>query len=163
MAEDTYITIIGNLTADPELRFTPAGQGVANFTVAQTPRIFDRNTNEWRDGEALFMRCNIWREAAENVAETLIRGSRVIVTGKLVSRTWQTREGEKRTTVELQVSDIGPSLRFATAKVTKTTRTGTAAQSAPVASDDPWQNRPAAQSPALAGVGARAQDDEPPF
>ena len=161
MAEDTYITIIGNLTADPEIRFTPSGQAVANFTVAQTPRIFDRTTNSWRDGEALFMRCNIWREAAENVAESLVRGARVIVTGKLVSRTWETREGEKRTTVELQVIEMGPSLRFAIAQVTRNARNGSPAQSAPAVSDDPWQ--PATQSPALAGVGARAQDDEPPF
>ncbi|MCX4094557.1 single-stranded DNA-binding protein [Nocardia sp. alder85J] len=163
MAEETYITIIGNLTADPEIRFTPGGLAVANFTVAQTPRVFDRATNSWRDGEALFMRCNIWREAAENVAESLVRGARVIVTGKLVSRTWETREGEKRTTVELQVVEMGPSLRFATAQVTKITRNGGSAPSAPAASDDPWQNANAAQSPALAGVGARAQDDEPPF
>ncbi|WP_205916781.1 single-stranded DNA-binding protein, partial [Prescottella equi] len=104
---DTLITIIGNLTADPELRFTPAGAAVANFTVASTPRTFDKQANEWKDGEALFMRCQVWREAAENVAESLSRGSRVIVTGKLKSRTFETREGEKRTVIELEVDEIG--------------------------------------------------------
>lgn len=161
MAEDTYITIIGNLTADPELRFTASGTPVADFTVARTPRIFDRNTNEWKDGPALFLRCNIWREAAENVAETLTRGARVIVHGRLKQRSFETREGEKRTVIELDVDEVGPSLRYATAKVFKNQRG--AAASAPVASDDPWQSRPAAPSPAFAGVGAGAQDDEPPF
>ncbi|WP_280480155.1 single-stranded DNA-binding protein [Nocardia cyriacigeorgica] len=123
-AGDTVITVIGNLTADPELRFTPAGAAVANFTVASTPRVFDRNTNEWKDGEALFLRCNIWREAAENVAESLTRGSRVIVSGRLKQRSYETREGEKRTVVELEVDEVGPSLRYATAKVNKTTRGG---------------------------------------
>ncbi len=119
MAGDTVITVVGNLTADPELRFTPSGAAVANFTVASTPRMFDRQSNEWKDGEALFMRCNIWREAAENVAESLTRGSRVIVQGRLKQRSYETREGEKRTVVELEVDEIGPSLRYATAKVTK--------------------------------------------
>lgn len=123
-AGDTVITVIGNLTADPELRFTPAGAAVANFTVASTPRVFDRNTNEWKDGEALFMRCNIWREAAENVAESLTRGSRVIVSGRLKQRSYETREGEKRTVVELEVEEVGPSLKYATAKIAKTTRGG---------------------------------------
>src|SRR5258708_7995546 len=124
MAGDTVITVIGNLTADPELRFTPAGAAVANFTVASTPRVFDRNSNEWKDGEALFMRCNIWSEAAENVAETLTRGSRVIVTGVLKQRSFETREGEKRTIVELEAEEVGPSLRYATAKVTKAIKGG---------------------------------------
>ncbi|MFC8531174.1 single-stranded DNA-binding protein [Nocardia sp. NPDC057227] len=124
MAGDTVITVIGNLTADPELRFTPAGQAVANFTVASTPRVFDRNSNEWKDGEALFLRCNIWREAAENVAESLTRGARVIVSGRLKQRSYETREGEKRTVVELEVDEVGPSLRYATAKVNKTSRGG---------------------------------------
>ena len=115
---------IGNLTADPELRFTPSGAAVANFTVASTPRMFDRQTNEWKDGEALFLRCNIWREAAENVAESLTRGSRVIVSGRLKQRSFETREGEKRTVVELEVDEIGPSLRYATAKVNKASRSG---------------------------------------
>ena len=124
MAGDTVITVIGNLTADPELRFTPSGAAVANFTVASTPRMFDRQTNEWKDGEALFLRCNIWREAAENVAESLTRGSRVIVSGRLKQRSFETREGEKRTVVELEVDEIGPSLRYATAKVNKASRSG---------------------------------------
>jgi len=122
MAGDTIITVVGNLTADPELRFTPSGAAVANFTVASTPRMFDRQTNEWKDGEALFMRCNVWRQAAENVAESLTRGARVVVTGRLKQRSFETKEGEKRTVVELEVDEIGPSLRYATAKVNKVSR-----------------------------------------
>src|SRR6202161_1573575 len=176
MAGDTVITVGGNLTADPELRFTPSGAAVANFTVASTPRTFDRQTNEWKDGEALFLRCNIWREAAENVAESLTRGARVIVSGRLKQRSFETREGEKRTVVELEVDEIGPSLKYATAKVNKASRSGAggggggfgggtggsrqpAAQSsggsAP-ASEDPWGSAPASGS--FAGG-----DDEPPF
>ncbi|MEU2256312.1 single-stranded DNA-binding protein [Nocardia xishanensis] len=179
-AGDTVITVIGNLTADPELRFTPAGQAVANFTVASTPRVFDRNTNEWKDGEALFLRCNIWREAAENVAESLTRGARVIVSGRLKQRSYETREGEKRTVVELEVDEVGPSLRYATAKVNKTSRGGGGgggfggggggyASSGAAsgggggrsggAEDDPWGSAPAAGS---FGGGSR-MDDEPPF
>ncbi|MFV0458250.1 MAG: single-stranded DNA-binding protein [Actinomycetales bacterium] len=124
MAGDTVITVIGNLTADPELRFTPAGAAVANFTVASTPRIFDRNTNEWKDQEALFLRCSIWREAAENVAESLTKGARVIVQGRLKQRSFETKEGERRTVIELEVDEIGPSLRYATARVNKTSRGG---------------------------------------
>ena len=124
MAGDTVITIIGNLTADPELRFTPSGAAVANFTVASTPRTFDRNSNEWKDGETLFMRCSIWRDAAENVAESLQRGMRVIASGRLKSRSYETKEGEKRTVIEMDVDEIGPSLRSATAKVNKTQRGG---------------------------------------
>jgi single-strand DNA-binding protein len=124
MAGDTVITIIGNLTADPELRFTPSGAAVANFTVASTPRQFDRQSNEWKDGETLFMRCSVWRDAAENVAESLQRGMRVIVSGRLKSRSYETKEGEKRTVVEMDVDEIGPSLRSATAKVNKTQRGG---------------------------------------
>ena len=124
MAGDTTITVIGNLTADPELRFTPSGAAVANFTVASTPRTFDRQSNEWKDGDTLFLRCSIWREAAENVAESLTKGTRVIVSGRLVQRSYETREGEKRTVYELQVDEVGPSLRYATAKVTKTQRSG---------------------------------------
>jgi single-strand DNA-binding protein len=124
MAGDTVITIVGNLTADPELRFTPSGAAVANFTVASTPRTFDRQSNEWKDGDTLFMRCSIWREAAENVAESLTKGTRVIATGRLVQRSYETREGEKRTVVELQVDEIGPSLRYASAKLTRTQRSG---------------------------------------
>jgi single-strand DNA-binding protein len=124
MAGDTVITVIGNLTADPELRFTPSGAAVANFTVASTPRQFDRNSNEWKDGETLFMRCSIWRDAAENVAESLHRGTRVVVTGRLKSRSYDTKEGEKRTVMELEVDEVGPSLRYASAKVTKAERGG---------------------------------------
>jgi single-strand DNA-binding protein len=124
MAGDTVITIVGNLTADPELRFTPSGAAVANFTFAATPRTFDRQSNEWKDGDTLFMRCSIWREAAENVAESLTKGTRVIATGRLVQRSYETREGEKRTVVELQVDEIGPSLRYASAKLTRTQRSG---------------------------------------
>jgi single-strand DNA-binding protein len=172
VAGDTVITVIGNLTADPELRFTPSGAAVANFTVASTPRMFDRQTNEWKDGEALFLRCNIWREAAENVAESLVRGSRVIVSGRLKQRSFETREGEKRTVVELEVDEIGPSLRYATAKVNKASRSGgggggfgggggsrqPAAQSGggSAGGDDPWGSAPASGS---FGGG----DDEPPF
>jgi len=174
VAGDTVITVIGNLTADPELRFTPSGAAVANFTVASTPRQFDRQTNEWKDGEALFLRCNIWREAAENVAESLTRGSRVIVSGRLKQRSFETREGEKRTVVELEVDEIGPSLKYATAKVNKASRSGgggggfgggggsrqpaqTGGGAAPAAGgDDPWGSAPASGS---FGGG----DDEPPF
>lgn len=124
MAGDTVITIVGNLTGDPELRFTPSGAAVANFSIANTPRTFDRETNEWKDGDTLFMRCSIWREAAENVAESLVKGARVIAQGRLVQRTYETREGENRTVVELQVEEIGPSLRYATAKVTRAQRSG---------------------------------------
>jgi single-strand DNA-binding protein len=124
MAGDTVITVIGNITGDPELRFTPSGAAVANFTVASTPRQFDRQSNEWKDGETLFMRCSVWRDAAENVAESLQRGTRVIVSGRLKSRSYETKEGEKRTVVEMEVDEVGPSLRYATAKVNKTQRGG---------------------------------------
>jgi len=155
MAGDTVITVIGNLTADPELRFTQSGAAVANFTVASTPRTFDRQSGEWKDGEPLFLRCNIWRQAAENVAESLTRGARVIVSGRLKQRSFETREGEKRTVVELEADEIGPSLRYATAKVNKVSRGGQgapqgAASSAPA--EDPWGSAPPAGSP-----------DEPPF
>ncbi len=122
MAGDTIMTVVGNLTADPELRFTASGAAVANFTVASTPRTFDRASGEWKDGEALFLRCNIWRQPAENVAESLTRGSRVIVSGRLKQRSFETKEGEKRTVIELEVDEIGPSLRYATAKVTRAAR-----------------------------------------
>ncbi|MEV7974132.1 single-stranded DNA-binding protein [Cellulomonas sp. NPDC089187] len=124
MAGDTVITVVGNLTADPELRFTPSGAAVANFTVASTPRTFDRQSNEWKDGDTLFLRCSIWREAAENVAESLTKGTRVIVQGRLVQRSYETREGEKRTVYEMQVDEVGPSLRYASAKLTRTQRSG---------------------------------------
>lgn len=122
MAGETLITVIGNLTGDPELRFTPSGSAVANFTIASTPRTFDRQSNEWKDGETLFLRASIWREAAENVAESLTKGMRVIVSGRLGSRTYDTKEGEKRTVIELEVDEIGPSLRYAKVKVERTAR-----------------------------------------
>ena len=128
MANDTTITIIGNLTADPELRFTPSGAPVASFTIASTPRTFDRQTNQWKDGETLFMRCSIWRDAAENVAESLAKGMRVIAVGNLVQRSWDDRDGKKRTTVELQVEEVGPSLRKVKAVVTRTGQAGNAPQ-----------------------------------
>jgi single-strand DNA-binding protein len=170
VAGDTILTVVGNLTADPELRFTPSGAAVANFTVASTPRIFDRQSNEWKDGDALFMRCSIWREAAENVAESLTRGSRVIVQGRLKQRSYETREGEKRTVVELEVDEIGPSLKYATAKVNKASRSGgggggfgggggsRAASSGggEAKQDDPWGSAPASGS-------FSGGDDEPPF
>lgn len=124
MAGETTITVIGNLTSDPELRFTPSGSAVANFTIASTPRTFDRQSNEWKDGETLFLRAAVWREAAENVAESLTKGMRVIVSGRLKSRSYETKEGEKRTVIELEVDEIGPSLRYANAKVNRTQRSG---------------------------------------
>ena len=124
MAGETVITVVGNLTADPELRFTPNGAAVANFTVASTPRTFDRQTNEWKDGEALFLRCSVWREAAENVAESLTKGMRVIVQGRLKARSYDDRDGNRRTSWELDVDEVGPALKFATAKVTRAQRSG---------------------------------------
>lgn len=124
MANDTLITVVGNLTEDPTLRFTPNGAAVANFTIASTPRVFDRATNEWREGETLFLRASAWREAAENIAETLKKGMRVIAQGNLKSRSYETKEGERRTSMELEVEEIGPSLRFATATVNRNQRNG---------------------------------------
>ena len=174
MAGDTIMTVIGNLTADPELRFTASGAAVANFTVASTPRTFDRASGEWKDGEALFLRCNIWRQPAENVAESLVRGSRVIVSGRLKQRSFETKEGEKRTVIELEVDEIGPSLRYATAKVNRAQRSDSSGgggyggggsgsggsgsggrPSAPPA-DDPWGSAPPAGS-------SGGYSDEPPF
>jgi single-strand DNA-binding protein len=161
---DVTVTVVGNLTNDPELRFTPSGAAVANFTVASTPRILDKATNEWKDGDALFLRCSIWRQAAENVAESLQRGARVIVTGRLKQRSYETKEGEKRTVVECEVDEVGPSLRYATAKVVKGQRSGgqpsgagpsyggNSGAAAP-AGDDPWA------TPAPSG----GFSDEPPF
>ena len=173
MAGDTVITVVGNLTADPELRFTPSGAAVANFTVASTPRTFDKNSNEWKDGEALFLRCSIWRQAAENVAESLQKGMAVIVQGRLKQRSYDTKEGEKRTVYELDVDEIGPSLKWATAKINRTQRgggggggnfggggggnSGGSGGSAPT--DDPW----AASAPAGGGGGGGGWSDEPPF
>jgi single-strand DNA-binding protein len=173
MAGETVITVVGNLTADPELRFTPSGAAVASFTVASTPRTFDRQSNEWKDGEALFLRCSIWRQAAENVAESLTRGMRVVVQGRLQQRSFETREGEKRTVIEMQVDEVGPSLRYATAKVNRTQRGssgggfgaengggnaggGGGGNYAP--SDDPW-----ASSGPAGGAAAGGFSDEPPF
>ena len=161
MAGDTTITVIGNLTGDPELRFTPSGAAVANFTVASTPRQFDRQTNEWKDGDTLFLRCSIWREAAENVAESLTKGMRVLASGRLVQRSYETREGEKRTVYELQVDEVGPSLRYASAKVTRAQRSGGGGGgfgggAGGGATDDPWATSPASG-------GDAALSDEPPF
>ncbi|MDO9455404.1 single-stranded DNA-binding protein [Nocardioides sp.] len=124
MAGETVITVVGNITDDPELRFTPSGAAVANFTVASTPRTLNKQTNEWEDGEAMFLRCSIWRQAAENVAESLQKGARVIVNGRMRARTWEDREGNKRTSFEIDVEEIGPSLKFATAKVVRAGRSG---------------------------------------
>ena len=124
MAGDTQITVVGNLVSDPELRYTPTGVAVANFRVASTPRTFDRQANEWKDGDSLFLTCNVWRQAAENVAESLQRGMRVVVMGRLHQRSYETREGEKRTVFEVEVDDVGPSLRNASAKVAKSSRSG---------------------------------------
>lgn len=152
MAGETLITVVGNLTSDPELRFTPSGAAVANFTIASTPRMFDKQSNEWKDGETLFMRCSLWRDAAENVTESLAKGTAVIAQGRLQSRSWETKEGEKRTSTELAVDEIGPSLRWATAKVTRAKRgersTTSVGGGAPAV--DPWA------TPAPIG-------DEPPF
>ena len=174
MAGETVITVVGNLTDDPELRFTPSGAAVAKFRVASTPRTLDRNSGEWKDGEPLFLQCNIWRQAAENVAESLHRGARVIVTGRLRQRSYETREGEKRTVMELEVDEIGPSLRYATAKVQKMSRSGGgggfgAGGNAPSQGsggggggygDDPWATAAPVGGP---GGGGNNFDDEPPF
>ena len=162
-AGDTTITMVGNLVNDPELRFTPSGAAVAKFTVASTPRYLDKNTNEWKDGDSLFLACNIWRQAAENVAESLTRGMRVIVTGRLKQRSYETKEGEKRTVYEVEVDEVGPSLRNATAKVTKTTRQGgnnTSFTAPTESSDDPWSS-PAGVSGG--GWTSTTADEQPPF
>ena len=143
MAGETVITVVGNLVDDPTLRFTPSGSAVANFRVASTPRVFDKQANEWRDGDALFLTCTVWNQQAEHVAESLTRGMRVIVQGRLRQRSYETREGEKRTVVELEVDEVGPGLRYATAKVSRAGRSsvGGAARSASQGSDggqDPW-------------------------
>jgi single-strand DNA-binding protein len=176
MAGETTITLVGNLTADPELRFTPSGAAVANFTVASTPRTFDRQTNEWRDGDAMFLNCAVWRQAAENVAESLQKGMRVIVQGRLRSRSYETREGERRTVFEVDVDEIGPALRYATAKVARNASGGGGGRASVGAQssggqgggvgDDPWAaggtaagNRPQQSS----DPWATPQSDEPPF
>ena len=164
-AGDTTITMIGNLVDDPELRFTPSGAAVAKFRVASTPRYLDKATNEWKDGESLFLQCQIWRQAAENFAESLTKGMRVILSGRLKQRSYETKEGEKRTVFEVEVDEVGPSLRNATAKVTRTQRAGgTGGAAAPAATesfnDDPWAA--ATTSPAGGGWGT-STTDEPPF
>lgn len=179
MAGETVITVIGNLVSDPEMRATPSGSMVSNFTIASTPRTFDRQSNEWKDGDALFLRASVWREAAENVAETLTKGMRVMAQGRLRSRSYDTKEGERRTVMELEVDEIGPSLRFASAKVTRTNRSGgnggggtqsqPPQQSAPQQSpqqawtppsqgNDPWQSNANPQ-----GGWGNPGNDEPPF
>ncbi|MGH3444819.1 MAG: single-stranded DNA-binding protein [Nocardioidaceae bacterium] len=146
MAGETPITVTGNLTADPELRFTPSGAAVANFTVASTPRTFDRQSNEWKDGEALFLNCSVWRQAAENAAESLQKGMRIIVSGRLKARSFETREGEKRTVFEIDVDEVGPSLKYATAKVTKTSRSNAGSSQGFSGGTDPWATSPGGQS-----------------
>lgn len=167
MAGETTITLIGNLTNDPELRFVPSGSAVANFTVASTPRTFDQKSSAWKDGETLFMRCNVWREQAENVVESLTKGARVIVSGRLKPRSWEDKDGTNRTVIELEIDEIGPSLKSATAKVTKALKSGgnggfNAAQPSgfgpSTAQEDPWANN----SPASAG-GWASNDQQPPF
>ncbi|MDQ7907059.1 single-stranded DNA-binding protein [Phytohabitans sp. ZYX-F-186] len=174
MAGDTTITVIGNLTDDPELRFTPSGAAVAKFRVASTPRIMDRQSGEWKDGEPLFLSCTVWRQAAENVAESLQRGARVIVSGRLKQRSYETREGEKRTVIELEVDEIGPSLRYATAKVQKMSRSGGGGGGFGSGGgggqgggggnfDDPWATAAPASSSGSGSGGGSNFDDEPPF
>jgi single-strand DNA-binding protein len=157
MAGETIITIVGNLTGDPELRFTPSGAAVANFTVASTPRSFDRTANEWKDGEAMFLNCSVWRQVAENVAESLTKGMRVIVQGRLKSRSYETQSGERRTVFEVDVDEVGPCLRYATAKVTRIQSTGNYQ-----AGSAGWQAPTEPVAPA-ADPWASAQSDEPPF
>ncbi|MBF0672250.1 single-stranded DNA-binding protein [Salinibacterium sp. dk2585] len=170
MAGETVITVVGNLTADPELRYTQNGLAVANFTIASTPRTFDRASNEWKDGEALFLRASVWREFAEHVAGSLTKGSRVIATGRLKQRSYETKEGEKRTSFEIEIDEIGPSLRYATAQVTRTSSSreggggGFGGQRGAVA-DEPW----AAAAPSSANSGGDVWNtpgsfsDETPF
>ena len=172
---DVTVTVVGNLTNDPELRFTPSGAAVASFTVASSTRVLDKQTNEWKDGDTLFMRCSVWRQYAENVAESLQRGMRVIATGRLKQRSYETKEGEKRTVVEMEVDDIGPALRFATAKVAKVSRSGGgfgggdgggfSGGGASAPADDPWASQPSGGNAggSWGGGGGATQYDEPPF
>ena len=163
-AGDTPITVIGNLVDDPQLRYTPTGQAVANFRVASTPRFLNKQTNEWQDGDSLFLTCNVWRQAAENVAESLTRGTRVIVNGRLRQRSYETKEGEKRTVYEVEVDEVGPSLRNASCKLTKSSRShgnqgGQGQRSSSSRGDDPWSQRPGDS-----GGGDDSEfSDEPPF
>ena len=170
-AGDTVITLVGNLVDDPELRFTPSGAAVAKFRIASTPRFLDKQTNEWKDGESLFLSCNVWRQAAENVAESLQRGMRVIVQGRLKQRSYETKEGEKRTVYEIEVDEVGPSLKSATAKVNKTTRgAGGGGFGGGGADNDPWASASPAPvgnagggSSGGGGWNAPGASDEPPF
>jgi single-strand DNA-binding protein len=161
MAGETIITLVGNLTADPELRFTPSGAPVANFTVASTPRTYDRNSGEWKDGDAMFLNCSIWRQAAENVAESLTKGMRVIVQGRLKTRSYETREGEKRTVFEVDVDEIGPALKYATAKVTRNAGGGGDFGGGSSSGGSNW-NRSESQDRGGSDPWAGAQSDEPP-
>ncbi len=153
MAGETVITVVGNLVDDPELRFTPSGAAVANFRIASTSRTFDKQTNEWKDGDALFLSCAVWRQAAENVAESLTKGMRVVVQGRLKSRQYETREGEKRTVFEIDVEEVGPSLKYATAKVARVQRSGGGGgySGGSTGGDDPWASQPAAGGAAAGG------------
>jgi single-strand DNA-binding protein len=174
-AGDTVITLVGNLVDDPELRFTPSGAAVAKFRIASTPRFLDKQTNEWKDGESLFLSCNVWRQAAENVAESLQRGMRVIVQGRLKQRSYETKEGEKRTVYEVEVDEVGPSLKSATAKVNKTTRGGGGGGFGAAVDNDPWASASPAPAGSAASAGSTAgsgggggwnapgTSDEPPF
>jgi single-strand DNA-binding protein len=163
MAGETIITVVGNLTGDPELRFTPSGAAVANFTIASTPRNFDKQTNEWKDGDTLFLNCSIWRQAAENVAESLQKGMRVVAQGRLKQRSYETREGEKRTVVELEVEEVGPSLKYATAKVARVQRSGGGGGYSgggggrTGGGDDPWASSPAQGGSTAAGSSQPAR------
>jgi single-strand DNA-binding protein len=167
MAGETTLNVTGNLVDDPELRFTPSGSAVANFKIASTPRTFDRNSNEWKDGETLFLRCSVWKDMAENVAESLTKGMRVIIEGRLKSRSYETKEGEKRTVMELEVDEIGPSLKYANAKVNRTQRSGNSGgfggqqQPAMAAASqaDPWATPGASNT----GGWGNGPDSEPPF
>ncbi len=172
MAGETIITVVGNLTADPELRYTQNGLPVANFTIASTPRNFDRATSEWKDGEALFLRASVWREFAEHVAGSLTKGSRVVATGRLKQRSYETKEGEKRTSIELEVDEIGPSLRYATAQVTRAAGGGNGGggQSRGQVADEPWSTPGTPAAPAAGGAGGGdswaapgAYGDDTPF
>ena len=161
MAGETIITVVGNLTADPELRYTQNGKAVANLTIASTPRTFDRQANEWKDGEALFLRCSIWQEAAEHVAGSLTKGARVIAQGRLKQRSYETKEGEKRTVVELEIDEIGPSLRYATASVTRAQSGRGGGRPQAVAADEAWA--PSAPAGDVWNTPGSTYDDETPF
>jgi single-strand DNA-binding protein len=162
MAGETVITVVGNLTADPELRYTQGGLAVANFTIASTPRSFDRETNDWKDGEALFLRASCWREFAEHVAGTLTKGSRVIAQGRLRQRSYETKEGEKRTSMELEIDEIGPSLRYATAAITRAPREGGGGQRQQSQSnDEPWATTAPASSGDVWNTPGNYSDETP--